>query len=264
MSESPGLRSGSREQGADTLTDLVAVRLYLGGDHDQVDAAVRRAAPGPHVPLARCVTAGLRRLPSYRGAALLHAPLTAQERGWYREGRVATEWAFCRASTVPYRLPEDDVLFLVWSMTARRTRLLDPAQPDRVLFEPGTRFRVLRTDPGEPTAVLLRELSAAEPDGPAPRSAGGAGGRPAALDALALDGLEKTLTALRGGAKAAAGEPPPPGTPPGLLPPYAAAPTSRPVPPGRAGGAAGGAQANPPGPSGSTSGTTSRSKGARR
>ncbi|SEO99466.1 hypothetical protein SAMN05216267_106611 [Actinacidiphila rubida] len=268
MSESPGLRSGSREEGADTLTDLVAVRLYLGGDHDQVDAAVRQANPGPHVPLARCVTAGLRRLPSYRGAALLHASLTPQELGWYREGRVATEWAFCRASTAPYRVPEHDVLFLVWSMTARRTRLLDPAQPDRVLFEPGTRFRVLRTNPGAPAAVLLRELSAAEPDEPAPRPAvgrDGAGGRSAALDAQALVGLEKTLTALRGAAKAE-GEPPPPGTPPGLLPPYAAAPT-QPSPGRPGGGTARGPQAGPqakrPGPPSSTS-SMSNNKGARR
>ncbi|WP_176930777.1 hypothetical protein [Actinacidiphila guanduensis] len=273
MSESPGLRSGSREEGADTLTDLVAVRLYLGGDHDQVDAAVRRANPGPHVPLARCVTAGLRRLPSYRGAALLHAPVTAQELGWYREGRVATEWAFCRAWSAPYRVPGDDVLFLVWSMTARRTRLLDPAQPDRVLFEPGTRFRVLRTDPGTPAAVLLRELSPSEPDEPAPAAAGDedrAASRSAALDALALVGLEKTLTALRGAKPE--GEPPPPGTPPGLLPPYAAAPTRPPK--GRPGaGTAKGPQARRPGAPGapgapattsSTSNSTSSSKGARR
>ncbi|WP_329138192.1 hypothetical protein OG552_29890 [Streptomyces sp. NBC_01476] len=259
MSESPGLRSGSREEGADTLTDLVAVRLYLGGDHAQVDAAVRSATAGPHIPLARCVASGLRRLPSYRGAALLHAPATPAELGWYREGRVATEWTFCSASTVPYRVPEDDVLFLVWSMTARRTRLLDPGRPDRVVFEPGTRFRVLRAEPGAPAAVLLRELSASEPEQSVPPTADGEGtddadararGGPAALNALALADLEKSFAALRGGGKAPEGEPPPPGAPPGLLPPPARAP-ARPA-------------ASPGSTSSGTSSSTSNSKGARR
>jgi hypothetical protein len=292
MSESPGLRPSSREEGSDTLTDLVAVRLYLGSDRARVDAAVRRAAVGPHVPLARCVTAGLRRLPSYRGATLLHAPTAPGELAWYREGRLTTEWAFCGASTVPYQVPDDHTLFLIWSMTARRTRLLDPGAPGRVLFEPGTRFVVLRTEPGAPAAVLLRELSATEPE---TLVTGDDERRAAALNALALAGLEKTLAAVRGGEGGDVPVGVVPGVPPGLLP-SSAADARRPrddaspgpslvspgdPPPGRSAVGPGATKARPSGSpaagtssgttastsssaSSSTSSSTSSSKGARR
>jgi hypothetical protein len=206
MSESPGLRGRSRTEVADALTELVAVRLYLSGDSRQADAAVREATAGPHVPLARCVTAGLRRLPSYRGPALLRTRLGEAERDWYREGRLATEWAFCHARTTLHPGPTGsgatDVL--IWSMTARRTSSLDPAVPDRVLFLPGTAFRVLRT---EGSAVLMRELSPSET-----QDGGGLGDVAAKLDDIAVKGLEKILDALeRTGTDAAAESADPPG-----------------------------------------------------
>ncbi|WP_150133790.1 hypothetical protein [Streptomyces hyaluromycini] len=217
MSESPGLRGRSRTEAADALTDLVAVRLYLSGDPRQADAAVREAVPGPHVPLARCVTAGLRRLPSYRGPALLRTRLGDAERAWYREGGLATEWAFCHARTSLHPGPRGsgatDVL--IWSMTARRTSSLDPAVPDRVVFLPGTVFRVLRA---EGSAVLMRELSpseAAEAAAAAANTRGGRGGGgdvAAKLDEIAVKGLEKILDALeRTGTDAAAESADPPG-----------------------------------------------------
>ncbi|MFC5219727.1 hypothetical protein [Streptomyces coerulescens] len=188
ISESPGLRGGSKSEAAEALTELVAVRLYLSGDHRRADDAVRAAAAGPHVPLARCVTAGLRRLPSYRGPALLRSRLGAAERAWYREGRLATEWAFCHARTVLHEGPRGGTDFLIWSMTARRTSQLDPAVADRVLFLPGTSFKVLRT---EGTTVLLRELSPSEiaEDGRVEVQRG-------KLDTIALQGLQKILDAL--------------------------------------------------------------------
>ncbi|MCY0960239.1 hypothetical protein [Streptomyces sp. H27-H5] len=190
MSESPGLRGGSRAEAADALTELVAVRLYLSGDSRTADAAVRTATAGPHVPLARCVTAGLRRLPSYRGPALLRTRLTDAERSWYREGRLAVEWAFCHARTSLHAGPRGsgatDVL--IWSMTARRTSSLDPAVPDRVLFLPGTAFKVLRTDDD---TVLMREVSPSEIG-----QDGRVGAQRAQFDEMALKGLENILDAL--------------------------------------------------------------------
>ncbi|MGW5651280.1 hypothetical protein [Streptomyces humi] len=208
MSETPGLRGRSRAEAADALTDLVAVRLYLSGDSRRADAAVREAVPGPHVPLARCVTAGLRRLPSYRGPALLRTRLTDAERAWYREGGRATEWAFCHARTSLHPGPRGsgatDVL--IWSMTARRTSSLDPAVPDRVVFLPGTVFKVLRA---EGPALLMRELSPSE----AARSGdGGPDEVTAKLDEIAVQGLAKILDALeRAGTDAAAESADPPG-----------------------------------------------------
>ncbi|MGR3867166.1 hypothetical protein ACUXZZ_01115 [Streptomyces graminifolii] len=217
MSESPGLRGGSRTEVADALTDLVAVRLYLSGDSRQADAVVREAVAGPHVPLARCVTAGLRRLPSYRGPALLRTRLGAAERAWYRAGRQATEWAFCHARTSLHPGPQGggatDVL--IWSMTARRTSSLDPAVPDRVLFLPGTAFKVLRA---EGSVVLMRELSPSETAQDSRTTQEGRSSQdgrrdaPAKFDEIAVKGLEKILDALeRTGTDAAAESADPPG-----------------------------------------------------
>ncbi|MEU2336364.1 hypothetical protein ABZ608_22660 [Streptomyces sp. NPDC013172] len=221
MSESPGLRGRSRTEAADALTDLVAVRLYLSGDPRLADAAVREAVPGPHVPLARCVTAGLRRLPSYRGPALLRTLLGDAERAWYREGGLVTEWAFCHARTTLHPGPRGsgatDVL--IWSMTARRTTSLDAAVPDRVVFLPGTAFKVLRA---EGSTVLMRELSPSEATQNGQNGQNSRIGRPsqedrddgvaAKLDEIAVKGLEKILDALeRTGTDAAAESADPPG-----------------------------------------------------
>ncbi|WP_405746014.1 hypothetical protein OG422_25500 [Streptomyces sp. NBC_01525] len=214
MSESPGLRGLSRTDDADALTDLAAVRLYLSGDTRLFDEAVRGATAGPHVPLARCVAAGLRRLPSYRGPALLRATLSAAERSWYGEGELATEWGFCTARTTMLRAAAGDGTgFLIWSMTARRTNLLDPAAPDRVLFLPGTAFKVLRID-HERNILLLREVSSSEiaEDGLVDIER-------VPLDEIAIAGLERAVEALEEPDNR--GTPParlwPDGTPPGLI-----------------------------------------------
>jgi hypothetical protein len=190
MSESPGLGGGDKATAKDVLVDLSAVRLYLSGETRPFDAAVRGATVGPHVPLARCVAAGLRRLPSYRGAAMLRAALGEAERGWYHQGRVVTEWAFCAAlAGADPGLPGNTDI-LIWSLTARRTALLEPKVPDRVLFLPGTRFKVLHVRTGDRYVVLLRELSLTEM-----ADDGRAGVETLPLDEIALAGLERADTA---------------------------------------------------------------------
>ncbi|MCF3964782.1 hypothetical protein [Streptomyces fuscigenes] len=218
MSESPGLRGASRADAAEALTDLVSVKLYLSGDSGQVDRAVRSATVGPHVPLARCVASGLRRLPSYRGPALLRTFATTAERGWFREGRLVTEWGFCAARTDVGEAGAGDTDFLVWSMTARRTVLVDPARADQIIFVPGTSFKVLRgvdgaeSGTGRPT-VLLRELLPSEI---------GEDGRVdvarVPLDEIALAGLEQAVEVVEQSERAAAksgGPSGPPETAPG-------------------------------------------------
>jgi hypothetical protein len=215
ISKAPGLRGESREATDDAVTDLVAVGFYLSGEGRRLDHAVRTAAVGPHVPLARCVAAGLRRLPSYRGAAVLHASLTDAERDWYREDEPVTEWAFCEALTTAYPEPAGNTRFLIWSMTARRTHLLEPEAADRVFFLPGTRFKVLRVHPGERHTVLLREMSASETDDGGQAEAGRV-----PLDDIALAGLERVE---QNWDQLTEGTPPPPpyalipGNPPGLI-----------------------------------------------
>ncbi|MCA1217013.1 hypothetical protein [Streptomyces sp. 8L] len=186
LSEAPGLHSGPRRPVGDALTDLAAVRLYLTGSTAAMDAAIRAATTGPHVPLARCVASGLRRLPSHRGGAVLRAALSPAERAWYREGSVVVERSFLAAlSALRPALPGDTDI-LLWSLTARRTALVVPELPDRLLFTPGTRFKVLRAVGGDRPAVLMREMAASELDDEGqPRE------ERAPLDEIALTGLDQ-------------------------------------------------------------------------
>jgi hypothetical protein len=172
LSEHPGLRAGAGVGSAEVLTDLVAVKLYLDSETRSLDDAVRAATVGPHVPLARCVAAGLRRLPSYRGPARLRVDLREEEWQWYEEGRLVTEWSFCPVLTTgATRLP-GAVEVRIWSMTARRTGLVDPALQEQAVFLPGTNFKVLRAGDGsgdsanpgggESREILLRELARTE------------------------------------------------------------------------------------------------------
>jgi hypothetical protein len=189
LSQTPGLRGGDGTA-QDVLTDLVAVRLYLAEHGQRIDDAVRTAKVGPHVPFARCVASGLRRLPSYRGAARLRATLADAEWNWYGSRRLVTEWAFCPALTDGSITLPGAVDFLIWSMTARRTHLLAPDVGSQVLFLPGTSFKVLRVSDGQRPEVLLRELSAGEiaPDGKVETGQ-------VPLDEVALTVLEKASDA---------------------------------------------------------------------
>ncbi|MEU9123887.1 hypothetical protein AB0C96_29165 [Streptomyces sp. NPDC048506] len=193
LSQSPGLRGDAKKPSEDTLTDLVAVRIYLSAEGSKIDAAVRGATVGPHVPLSRCVYEGLRRLPSHRGAGVLRTTVSDAQWQWYRQQRLVTEWGFCPARTsAPCELP-GTVDFLIWSLTARRTVLLEPAVTDRVVFLPGTSFKVLDVRQEERREVLLRELSPSEiaPDGTVDLASG-------PLDEAAVAGLERAAENWRG------------------------------------------------------------------
>ncbi|WP_436535558.1 hypothetical protein [Actinoplanes sp. HUAS TT8] len=174
LSQHPVLLRGEGISPDDALTDSVAVRLYLSAKGRVIDAALRSARKGPHVPLARCAVAGLTRLPSHRGASWLATSLTADQ--WeLLAGRIMlTEWGFLNALIEPSGDLSGDTDVLIWAMTARRTELLEPSDDDhagsRVLFLPGTSFKILeRKEPAGDRRgrLLLREVGASEinPDG---------------------------------------------------------------------------------------------------
>ncbi|MET9633969.1 hypothetical protein ABZX92_41605 [Lentzea sp. NPDC006480] len=168
LSEHPGFQGALSRSSAEVLTDAVAVQLYLTGRGKAVDDALRTAVVGPHVPFARCVVSGLSRLPSHRGPAVFGASPTPGEWDLYRDHKLVTEWGFLHALTGPRADEDSEVDVLVWSMTARRTKLLEGQNGvrERVLFVPGTSFKVLEMI--EPQAegtrgrILLRELTAVE------------------------------------------------------------------------------------------------------
>lgn len=163
--------------GHDALADAVAVRLYLSPRADDIDAALRSGRPGPHEPFARCVAAGLRRLPLHRGLVLLRATLTAEEVRALAARQVLTDVGFINGLTEPAEGLPGTVDVLVWSVAGRRTQLLEAPDgsgvPTRVVFPPGTGFKVLESgepDPdGAPGWLLLRELPSHESGlGPSP------------------------------------------------------------------------------------------------
>ncbi|WDZ83732.1 hypothetical protein [Micromonospora cathayae] len=165
LAEHPRLHAGDG-----SVADAVAVRLYLSRAGEAVDRALRSERAGEAVLFARCVAAGIGRLPSHRGATCLSARLTGTALREIAARRILTDAAFTHALTDPPVDLPGDVDVLLWSMTARRTRLLEPEGDhhvgSRVLFPPGTRFKVLETaepGPGRPGRLLLRELSADEP-----------------------------------------------------------------------------------------------------
>ncbi|MEV5541681.1 hypothetical protein AB0L13_33030 [Saccharopolyspora shandongensis] len=194
LSEHPGFQGALTRSSTDVLTDAVAVQVYLTTRGKAVDDALRTAQVGPHVPLARCVVSGLSRLPTHRGPAVFTTSPTPSQWELYRDQKLVTEWGFLHALIEPPAGGEDTVDVLVWSMTGRRTRLLEAEDgvAERVLFVPGSSFKVLEmTEPQQDGArgrILLRELAAAEID-----TDGRVDPNRISLDELALNSLRRQL-----------------------------------------------------------------------
>ncbi|MGV9296629.1 hypothetical protein [Amycolatopsis sp. NPDC003676] len=195
LSEHPGFQGVlSTSSSVEVLTDAVAVQLYLSPKGSTIDAGLRRGANGPHVPVARCVVAGLSRLPSHRGPATFATELPPSAWPLLDGRKVLTEWGFLNALTQPSSTVDGETDVLAWSITGRRTKLLEPSEggvENRVLFVPGTSFKVLETRKpaaGARGAVLLRELTASEID-----ETGRVANDRASLDELAMNSLRQTL-----------------------------------------------------------------------
>jgi hypothetical protein len=171
LSQHPGLKRVADTDPDEVLTDSVAVRLYLSPSGSAIDAGLRSARKGPHVPFARCVVAGLVRLPSHRGATVYAASPSVEQWRLLTERKLVTEWGFLNALTEPSPAQTGNVDVLIWAMTARRTNLLEPDGAEhadnRVLFVPGTSFKVLEAVAPRPNSrgrLFMRELAANEID----------------------------------------------------------------------------------------------------
>jgi hypothetical protein len=193
LSQHPGLKRAADTDPDEVLTDSVAVRLYLSPAGAAIDAGLRSARKGPHVPFARCVIAGLVRLPSHRGATVYAASPSPEQWRLLTERKIVTEWGFLNALTEPSPTQTGSVDVLIWAMTARRTRILEPDGAEhadnRVLFVPGTSFKVLEAvapGPGSRGRLLLRELAANEID-----DSGRVAADPLSLDELATASLRR-------------------------------------------------------------------------
>lgn len=194
LSEHPGFQGALSRGSAEVLTDAVAVQLYLSPRGTAIDAGLRTGMVGPHVPLARCVVAGLSRLPSHRGPSVFACSPSPSQWALYRRQRFLTEWGFVNALTTQSQVMPGDTDVVVWSMSARRTRLLEPdaaAIADRVLFVPGTSFKILELiEPadGARGSILMRELTSTEVD-----ASGRVDADRASLDELALNSMRQEM-----------------------------------------------------------------------
>jgi hypothetical protein len=191
LSQSPSLCVDGRENRTSVLADLAAVHLYLSTEWVWLDEALSHGTVGVHLPLARCVASGLSRLVPYRGPAIIRTSAVESVADWYREHRSVTDHGFLTASVSATALSEGGPGFLVWSLSGRRTGIIDPHVPERLLFTPGTRFKVLRVVEGRHVLVLMRELFPQETT--PPRPTGSEGSHTAWLDESTVVELERAM-----------------------------------------------------------------------
>ncbi|MEV7289970.1 hypothetical protein AB0O01_36390 [Streptomyces sp. NPDC093252] len=172
----PALRNTADPE--DAAADLTVLHAYLAEESGIRRALLESLAAGGGelLPLLGCVASGLRRLPSYRGAAVRSAGGALGEAAELllpgeELGETGPIGAVGFDKVYP-AVPADH--YLIWSMTGRKAAaaLVEPdpaAGPDgdtaaEVLFAPGTRLRVLQVARrGAAQVVLLRELPEAAP-----------------------------------------------------------------------------------------------------
>ncbi|MEW2625010.1 hypothetical protein [Streptomyces sp. NPDC048106] len=171
----------------DAVAGLAAVLRRLA-DSEGPDGTGTEAAAGPAEPDGELLRTGLRMLPVHRGATGLRATLDEAVRQWYAGQPLVTDPDVCEASALGPGDGPGNTDFLIWSVDGRRTDLLDPLCPDRVLFLPGSRFRVLRPEPGTLGVVLMREVGPGQP------------AQDAELDRTAVRELTRAWRDWRGGA----------------------------------------------------------------
>ncbi|MEV7289508.1 hypothetical protein AB0O01_34010 [Streptomyces sp. NPDC093252] len=146
--------------------DLAALRLYLAEEWAWAEPALLDGGLGAHLPLTRCAAAGVRRLPAHRGAAIVRTDVPESTAGWFMDRAVVVDHGLWSASVSTAALGAGGPGYAVWSLTGRVMGDIDPYTPDRLVFRPGTRFKVLDVRAGRQPLVLLREMSPHEPEQP--------------------------------------------------------------------------------------------------
>ncbi|MGW1412467.1 hypothetical protein [Streptomyces sp. NPDC002403] len=141
------------------ISDLAALRSYLEGDLPGIEFALRER--NPHIrDAAVCVISGLRLLPMHSGIAYRTAQLPPSALDVYAPGATVVEPGFLAASSRQAAYG-GNVLYAIWSRTARRTNVLGRAgSRDEVIFPAGVEFSVLAVESradGAGRLVLLAE-----------------------------------------------------------------------------------------------------------
>jgi hypothetical protein len=173
MAQVPSLRSADPPA---ARAELAAVRAYLYesassglsaaalDDALRASAATGREAPADLFAYGACLTAGLRRLPTYLGSVFVRADISPHMLAVYTPGRSLIEPAAVSASLFHGSMRHGG--YLIWSVTGRRTALLADDGSDRlgeVRFPPGSGFLVVAvhsTSEVPAPVVVLYEQSA--------------------------------------------------------------------------------------------------------
>jgi hypothetical protein len=144
------------------VTELAAVSACLMQDEEMVVETLRSGRLGRLRPYIGAVVSGLRRLPLHQGITTCWgAPEQAPR---YRSGDVLTEHGLLNTLANPQGPSDGGVEYLLWSVTGRRLGVVDRKASivhERVLFAPGTPFKVLAiTEPenSAPMQVMLQEV----------------------------------------------------------------------------------------------------------
>jgi hypothetical protein len=137
------------------------------------------------------VVAGLRRLPAHQGVAVCWG-----EARRYRTGDVLVEHGLLSTVAGPAVPVDGRVEFVLWSVTGRKVSVVDSfgsVVQERVVFPPGTSFKVLAVVEAEesaPMQVMVQEVV----------------GRHHELPPGVLGNLERAAVALRNHARVTAGQ----------------------------------------------------------
>ncbi|MFJ6673764.1 hypothetical protein ACIQMJ_21875 [Actinosynnema sp. NPDC091369] len=171
------------------VTDLAAVSACLRNDEEILVEALRSGKLGRLWPYAASVVSGLRRLPVHQGVTVCWG----DERR-FRTGDVLVEHGLLNTVAGPAVPVDGRVEFLLWSVTGRRVSVVDSfgsVIQERVVFAPGTAFKVLAVVEAEesaPMQVMAQEVV----------------GRHHELPPGVLGSLERAAVALRNHARATA------------------------------------------------------------
>jgi hypothetical protein len=152
------------------VTDLTALLACVSQDEEMVVDTLRMGRLGRLRPYVACIVSGLNRLPLHYGVATVWGASGPTGPRRYRSGDVLVEHGLLDAIANPAQRIEGATEYLLWSVTGRRVEVADRvavATEERVVFPPGTAFRVLAVADAEgdhPQQVLLQEIAGAAAD----------------------------------------------------------------------------------------------------
>ncbi|WP_285753478.1 hypothetical protein [Lentzea sp. NBRC 105346] len=166
------------------VTDLTALVACLSQDEEMVVETLRMGRLGRLRPYVSCVVSSLSRLPSFAGVTACWGGSGPTGPRRYRTGDILVDHGLLDTIANPVQRVGGQIEYVVWSVSGRRVEVTDRvaiSTQERVIFPPGTAFRVLavvEAEDDQPMQVMLQEVASDQ-------------------DARVLSQLERAASALR-------------------------------------------------------------------